>query len=96
MGPIEVRVGQVTVLPLARGERADVELQTDESVNLGAARRGRRLRAQVSGGSVGLVLDARDAPVQLPRRTDDRRSVQRAWQDALLAEPAPQRSVKEQ
>jgi hypothetical protein len=96
MGPVEVRVGQVSVLPLARGERADVELQTDESVNLGAARRGRRLHAQVSGGSVGLVLDARDAPVQLPRRTDDRRSVQQAWQDALLAEPAPQRSVKEQ
>jgi len=93
IGPVEVRVGQVSVLPLARGEQAEVELQTDESVSLGAARRGRHVQAQVSGGSVGLVLDARDAPIQLPRRTDDRRSVQRAWHEALLAEPVPERSV---
>ncbi len=86
LGPIEVRPGQVELVPLARSQVAELEIELDPSVTLGAARRARKLRAMVSGGAVGLVLDARDVPLQLPRRTDDRRTVLTSWRDAFLRE----------
>jgi hypothetical protein len=36
---------------------------------------------------VGLVLDARDAPLYLPRRIDDRRAILAGWREVLLREP---------
>ncbi|HVG88536.1 MAG TPA: hypothetical protein VM823_06150, partial [Gaiellales bacterium] len=51
-------------------------------------RHGRRVRATVSGGAVGLILDARDAPLALPRRSEDRRAVLAGWRDTFLREPA--------
>lgn len=86
LGPIEVRPGQLEVVPLPRGQVAELEIDLDPTVSLGAPRRTRRVRASVSGGAVGLVLDARDAPLLLPRRSDDRRAVLTAWRDAFLRE----------
>ena len=86
LGPIDVRPGQVEVVPLARGQVAELEIELDTSATLGAPRRTRRLRATVSGGAVGLVLDARDVPLQLPRRTDDRRAVLTSWREAFTRE----------
>ncbi len=89
VGPIEVRPGELEVLPLARGQVAELEIELDPAVSLGAPRRTRRLRATVSGGAIGLVLDARDAPLLLPRRNDDRRAVLTSWRDAFLREARP-------
>lgn len=89
LGPIDVRPGQVEVVPLPRGQVAELEIELDPAASLGAPLRARRMRATVSGGAVGLVLDARDAPLLLPRRTDDRRAVLTSWRDAFLREPRP-------
>jgi hypothetical protein len=43
---------------------------------------------EVTGGVVGLILDARGVPLALPRRADDRRAVLASWRDAFLREPA--------
>jgi len=88
LGPIDVRPGQLELVPLGRGQVAELEIDLDPSATLGGPRGTRRVRATVSGGSVGLVLDARDVPLQLPRRTDDRRAVLTSWRDALVREPA--------
>ena len=85
-GPIEVRPGQLEVVPLPRGQVAELEIELDPAVSLGAPRRTRRIRAMVTGGAVGLVLDARDAPLLLPRRSDDRRAVLASWRAAFLRE----------
>ena len=85
LGPIEVRPGQLEVVPLPRGQVAELEIELDPGVSLGAPRRARRMRASVSGGAVGVVLDARDAPLLLPRRSDDRRAVLGAWRDTFAA-----------
>jgi hypothetical protein len=87
LGPIEVRPGQLEVVPLPRGQVAELEIELDPAVSLGSPRRARRVRASVTGGAVGLVLDARDAPLVLPRRSDDRRAVLSSWRDAFLHEP---------
>jgi hypothetical protein len=86
LGPIDVRPGQVEVVPLGRGQVAELEVELDPSATLGAPRRTRRVRATVSGGAVGLVLDARDVPLLLPRRTDDRRAVLTSWRQAFARE----------
>ena len=45
LGPIEVRPGQVEIVPLPRGQVAELEIELDPAVSLGAPRRARRLRA---------------------------------------------------
>ena len=82
-----MRPGQLEVVPLPRGQVAELEIELDPTVSLGSPRRARRVRASVTGGAVGLVLDARDAPLVLPRRSDDRRAVLTSWRDAFLHEP---------
>jgi hypothetical protein len=86
--PIEVRGGSVQVLPLGRGQAAELEIELASGVTLGGARHGRRVHATVAGGAVGLILDARDTPLALPRRSEDRRAVLTGWRDTFLREPA--------
>jgi hypothetical protein len=40
----------------------------------------------VTGGAVGVILDARDDPIQLPTRPGDARSMIQTWRDALRRE----------
>ena len=88
-GPVEVRTGQVLVVPLPRGHEAELTIELSAGVSLGAARRSPRITATATGGTVGLVLDARGAPIALPRRADDRRAVVASWSDALMREAPP-------
>ncbi|MGH2445985.1 MAG: glutamate mutase L [Thermoleophilaceae bacterium] len=87
--PIEVRTGQLQLVPLLRGQEAELTIELADGVSLGSARRSPAIRAMASGGTVGLVLDARGAPIPLPRRGDDRRAVLASWRDALQREPSP-------
>lgn len=84
--PVEVRVGQLHVVALARGQQAELTIEPGDGVSLGNGRRSPRIQALASGGSVGLILDARGVPIGLPRRGDDRRAVLAAWRDALARE----------
>jgi hypothetical protein len=81
--PIEVRVGQVHVVSLARGHEAELGIELGPGVSLGASRRAPRIVVAATGGSVGLILDARGMPIALPRRADDRRAVLAGWRDAF-------------
>ena len=84
--PDDVRVGQVQVVPLARGQEAELVIELGPGVGLGASRRSPRITARAMGGSVGLILDARGVPIPLPRRADDRRAVLAGWRDAFARE----------
>jgi hypothetical protein len=88
-GPFEVRSGQLRVVPLPAGQPAEIEVELEGGVSIGAPRKARRTTATVSGGVVGLMLDARDVPLVFPRRSDDRRAVLGAWRDAFVREPMP-------
>lgn len=87
--PVEIRGGQVHVIPLPRGQEAELHIELGNGVSLGTARRSPRISAMVTGGAVGLVLDARGVPIALPRRGDDRRTMQAAWREALAREAPP-------
>jgi len=84
--PYDVPVGQVQVVPLPRGQEAELVIEPGPGVALGASRRTPRITVLATGGSVGLVLDARGSPIPLPRRADDRRAVLAGWRDAFARE----------
>jgi MutL protein len=87
--PVDVRIGQVQVLPLGRGQEAEITIEPGPGVNLGASRRSPRITSLATGGSVGLMLDGRGVPIALPRRGDDRRAVLAGWRDAMARETEP-------
>lgn len=87
--PFEVRVGQLQVVPLPRGQEAEIVIEPLGGVSLGASRRSPRIQASASGGAVGLILDARGVPIALPKRGDDRREVLAGWRDTLMREAPP-------
>jgi hypothetical protein len=84
--PIEVRSGQLQAVPLPRGQEAELTIELGDGVSLGGPRRARRVTAAATGGSIGLILDARGVPIALPRRGDDRRAMLAAWRDVLARE----------
>ena len=84
--PVEVRVGQLHVVPLARGQEAELLIEPAPGISLGAPRRSPRIQGRATGGAVGLILDARGVPLALPRRADDRRAVLAGWRDAFIRE----------
>jgi MutL protein len=88
IGPLELRSGQVQIVPLARGHEAELEIELLNGASLGGPRRARKVHASAMGGVVGLILDARGVPIALPRRSDDRRAVLAAWRDVFLREAA--------
>jgi hypothetical protein len=73
--------GGIELVDLPPGERAIVELQLRDAVDLGI--RTRRAAAEVTGGLAGLIVDMRDVPLRLPDRQERRRDLLAAWQAAL-------------
>lgn len=82
-----IRVGSFRVLPLATDETAHLDIVPRSSFDLGDGP-GVRVRADIRGGEVGLIIDGRGRPIRFPRREDRRREAVRSWVRALDAYPA--------
>jgi uncharacterized protein (TIGR01319 family) len=74
--------GDLRLLPLALGEEARVEVRPAKQVDLGAGR-GEPVTREVKGGVVGLLLDGRGRPLQLPADSQARVAVISKWHQAL-------------
>jgi hypothetical protein len=75
---MEVEYGAIELLPLAPGQEAQVRLQPARRFDIGyGPGKGRTLTIQ--GGAVGLVIDARGRPIQLPPEDEPRRELLRRW-----------------
>jgi uncharacterized protein (TIGR01319 family) len=77
----ELRVGELVLLPLAEGEEAELSLEPARRWDIGAGPE-QAVQAQVRGGVVGLVLDARGRPIQMADN-DERLAQVEAWYRAL-------------
>jgi hypothetical protein len=84
--PFEVRYGSISVVPLGYGEEAELTLKPRRMEIAGLKSRGDKL--SVSGGELGLIIDARGRPIRFPRDTEARRERLRAWQQVITEEPA--------
>jgi hypothetical protein len=89
---VDVPYGSITVIPLRPDQRAALTVKPAPGFRVGAGEPGKTLKTQpgqeVKGGLVGLIIDARGRPIQLPSDPDLRRSVIRRWWAALDAIPS--------
>ncbi len=74
----EVPHGSLELVPLATGQKATIQARVTSGVDLEGATRG-TFKAQIEGGALGLVLDARGRPIALPDDAEKRRAKIQQW-----------------
>ena len=79
--------GELTLLPLASDQRAKMTLHPDKHVNVGMGA-GNPITKDVLGGVVGLLLDGRGRPLQLPSEQAARANALMQWYQAVGLYPA--------
>ena len=82
----DVPFGELRLYPLGLGEKAAVKLQPSRKFDLGAGR-GNAVEASVTGGVVGLVIDTRGRPLDIPADSGKRVAHLAKWQAALDVYP---------
>jgi len=82
----EIKFGQILVIPLPDGENAKVAIHPKPGFDVGAGN-GKRLETDVTGGVVGIIIDARGRPLQLPQDSAKRVSKLQEWANAVEMYP---------
>jgi hypothetical protein len=75
---LEVAFGSIEVLPLAHGEEADVTLTPARRFDVGRGI-GRQRTERITGGALGLVIDARGRPIYRPAERAAASSLTQQW-----------------
>ncbi|MBM4127451.1 MAG: methylaspartate mutase [Nitrospira sp.] len=78
----QLRFGDLTLYPLELGQKATIAMQPAKAVNLGAGP-GVPVTREVHGGVVGLMLDGRGRPLQLPTDQQARVALLTKWFNAV-------------
>jgi hypothetical protein len=78
----EVKFGGLEILPLASGQSARLSLQPLRRADAGLGP-GRSGAIQVTGGALGVVIDARGRPLQFPGDAVRRRELMKRWSYAV-------------
>lgn len=76
---VEVPYGSLEVLPLPPGEEAVLEIRPRGRFDVGLGGPGRGGKRRVRGGLVGIIVDARGRPLQLPSDTWARMAQVQQW-----------------
>lgn len=79
-GPInlEVQHGSLELVPIVLGQKARLDIRLAGGASLPNAKGG-TFQAQVEGGTLGLILDARGRPIVLPSEAEKRRTKIQQW-----------------
>jgi uncharacterized protein (TIGR01319 family) len=83
----EMLFGDVKLFRLAADQTAQIVIEPAGGFDVGTGSRG-RVTAKVRGGTVGLILDARGRPLQIPEDPQQRRDGLVRQADALMLYPA--------
>jgi hypothetical protein len=75
--------GSIEVIPLQAGMRATLELRPTRLFDMGLGEPGRGVTAEAEGGVLGLVIDARGRPLDLPAETAKCRALAQEWLGSL-------------
>jgi len=85
---VEVPFGAIEVVPLPLGERASLKLWPARDFDVGLGRGNAATpRAEVEGGAVGIIIDARGRPLTLPDGVEKRQAKLLQWLQATGAYP---------
>lgn len=74
----EVPFGSMKVIPLEEGKTAKARIQPSRQFDVGKGY-GRTLETTVNGGVVGLIIDCRGRPLQLPENVSERNAKLLEW-----------------
>ncbi len=80
----EVNYGTIKIIQLKDNEKAEVTIEPRFKFDVGAGP-GKKLITQVDGGAVGIIIDARGRPLNLPQNDEDRIRKLKEWFIALEA-----------
>jgi hypothetical protein len=83
----EIGFGQIFVIPLPVDERAELHLHPRSGFDVGEGN-GKSVQIEVTGGVVGVIIDARGRPLQFPHEHEQRMKKLREWSAALNVYPA--------
>ncbi|MEJ5241687.1 MAG: glutamate mutase L [Anaerolineales bacterium] len=75
---LEIRHGNLELIPLPAGDTARLSLQPARNVDIGLGR-GRSGTFTITGGTLGVILDARGRPLGLPEDVVRRRELAKKW-----------------
>jgi hypothetical protein len=78
----QLKFGDLRLYPLELGKKAKVTMQPTKQVNLGAGA-GVSVTREVQGGVVGLMIDGRGRPLQLPGEQAARVAALTKWYQAV-------------
>jgi len=81
---LDVPTGSVRRVPLAAQERARIQVRPTRAFDIGLGRRGVGGQAEVVGGNLGIVIDARGRPLQLPDDIEECRTRNQLWLRNLI------------
>ncbi|MFH0794796.1 MAG: glutamate mutase L [bacterium] len=81
---VEVKSGEIVRVELPEGEDAELIVKPARDLDVGAGR-GKIVQRKVTGGKVGIVLDARGRPIQLDPDPARRREQLVRWSKAMGA-----------
>ncbi len=76
---VEARYGEIEIWPLLPGQTAKLDLRPLKRFDVGLGGPGRGGKVEAVGGLVGLVVDARGRPLEIPDDMDRRRKRLRRW-----------------
>jgi hypothetical protein len=82
----QIACGELRLHPLPAGATAHAVLEPARGFDLGAGK-GRAIEAEVTGGAVGVVVDARGRPLKLPEAEPQRIALVKRWAAALSLYP---------
>jgi uncharacterized protein (TIGR01319 family) len=80
---VEIPYGAIKVIDLPPGQKATLEIRPTRHFDIGLGQPGRGALAEVEGGSVGLIIDARGRPLKLPKDDVWRQEQLRQWLENL-------------
>ncbi len=84
---ISVPAGELRVIELPEGESRPVVIDPTRRYDVGAGP-GRAVSTSVEGGVVGLIIDTRGRPLELPTDKPERQQLLRGWEEAINLYPA--------
>lgn len=82
----EMQFGELKVFPLESGETASVVITPTKKFDVGNGP-GKPIEREIRGGTVGVILDARGRPLELPTDRSSCRAVMTQWVEALNLYP---------
>jgi uncharacterized protein (TIGR01319 family) len=83
----EISFGQMLVIPLPDGQRAKLDLHPRSGFDVGEGG-GKSMELEVTGGVLGIIVDARGRPLHIPQDDDGRTRKLQEWTEALNTYPS--------